>query len=297
LRIARRILGRLSTEPSARPIYDGTVMTTISNHTNLQPVPPARGESLDSALRWLEASLPFEGYLHLGTDAQRSMAELVQARLSAGASVLDIGCGPCDKTAVLSRIGYRCTGIDDFRDPWHREGDNLSRILAFAQAAGVRVVEGDGASLPFADASFDAVMLCDVIEHLHASPRALLEDGLRLVKDDGWIFISVPNALNMRKRLDVLRGRTNYPPYEQFFRSGAVWRGHVREYSWGDLSRLSSLLGLADATVHGRHHMLGVLPAWLRAPYRLATAGIPSMRDTLVLCARKPRGWRLSAAA
>lgn len=279
------------------PISPRAPMTSIPGGSRLLHALLREPEPLDLALRWLEQSLPFPGYLHLGTDAQRSVAELVKARVPAGGSVLDIGCGPCDKTAVLSRIGYRCTGIDDFGDRWHREGDNLARIRAFAESAGVRLVEGDGASLPFEDASFDAVMLCDVIEHLHASPRTLLTDALRLVKDGGWLVVSVPNALNLRKRIDVLRGRTNYPPYDQFFRSGNVWRGHVREYSWGDLSMLPGLLGLTDATVHGRHHMLGVLPTWLRAPYRIATASLPSMRDTLVLCARRPQGWARSRAA
>jgi len=265
--------------------------TYASDRAHPQPT------TVTQAVRWLEERFPFDGYLHLGTGAQRSMAELVSRHVPAAGRVLDIGCGPCDKTAVLSRIGYRCTGIDDFGDDWHREGDNLQRIRRFASDAGVRLVEGDGRSLPFAPSSFDAVMLCDVIEHLHASPRALLAAAIGLVQDDGWLLISVPNALNLRKRIDVLRGRTNYPPYGQFFGSGDAWRGHVREYAWGDLEELARRLGLADATVHGHHHMLGVLPGWARTPYALLTKPFPAMRDTLVLCGRKPSGWTLPAVA
>jgi len=252
-----------------------------------------RGDSVADSVRWLEDRFPFAGYLHLGTGAQRSMAELIARHVPAHGRILDIGCGPCDKTAVLGRMGYRCTGIDDFGDAWHREGDNFERIKRFASDAGVRLVEGDGKSLPFVHGSFDAVMLCDVIEHLHASPRALLGAAIDLLQDDGWLVISVPNALNLRKRIDVLRGRTNYPPYEQFFRSGDSWRGHVREYAWRDLEELARRLGLVDASVHGHHHMLGVLPAWARTPYAAVTAPFPSLRDTLVLCGRKPRGWSL----
>ena len=99
--------------------------------------------------------------------------------------------------------------------------------------------------------------------------------------------MSVPNAVNLRKRLDVLRGRTNYPPYQQFFQSDP-WRGHVREYAWDDLMQLAGFLGLEETTVHGRHHMLGVLPKWAQLPYRALMAPAPALRDSLVLCGRKP---------
>lgn len=276
---------------SARPSAGTTSLAVM--HTSPTIELPARGLSsdastIDDAIAWLERSFPFEGYLHLGTGAQRSIAELVAARVPGGGEILDIGCGPCDKTAVLSRMGYRCTGIDDFGDGWHRAGRNLEQIWRFAHAAGVDLVEGDGHDAPFADSSFDAVLICDMIEHLHASPRALLTRALALLRDGGWLVVSVPNAVNLRKRIDVLRGRTNYPPYREFYGSD-VWRGHVREYTWGDLAQLAELLGLEQATIHGRHHMLGVLPKWAQAPYRLLTATTPSLRDSLVLCGRKPR--------
>jgi len=137
------------------------------------------------------------------------------------------------------------------------------------------------------------VTVCDVIEHLHASPRGMLAGTIELLRDDGWLVVSVPNALNLRKRIDVVRGRTNYPPYDQFFRSVDGWRGHVREYAWSDLVQLARFLGLVDASVDGRHHMLGRLPAWMRIPYLATTSAFPAMRDTLTLCARKPRSWTL----
>ena len=245
------------------------------------------------ALDWLRREFPFPDYFTVGLDAHRSLAEIVLDRVPRGGRVLDIGCGPCDKTAVLSRLGYCCTAIDDFRDPWHREGDHLDRIRRFARHAGVDLVEGDGQSLPFPPATFDGVVLCDIIEHLHSSPRGLLGAAIGLLRDGGTLIVTVPNALNLRKRIDVLRGRTNYPPYRQFFASGDTWRGHVREYAWDDLVQLGTYLGLSEPTVLGRHHMTSVLPSWSRGIYRLATAPLEGVRDTLVLCGRKPAGWVL----
>lgn len=253
----------------------------------------AQTNPMQGALGWLRREFPFPEYFTVGFDAHESLADIVLRRVPRGGRVLDIGCGPCDKTAVLSRLGYRCTAIDDFRDPWHREGDHLDRIGRFASRAQIDLVEGDGQSLPFERATFDAVVLCDIIEHLHASPRGLLGAAIELLRDDGTLIVTVPNALNLRKRIDVLRGRTNYPPYGQFFASGDSWRGHVREYAWDDLVQLGHFLGLAEPTVLGRHHMTSVLPSWSRGIYRLATAPLEGVRDTLVLCGRKPTGWVL----
>jgi SAM-dependent methyltransferase len=252
--------------------------------------------TLDQAINKLAKEFPFPGYFDIGFGAHRSLAEKISARVPKGAKVLDIGCGPSDKTAVLSYIGYDCTGIDDFMDPWHREGDNLNKIKTFAKSAGITLIEGDGKSLPFDKGSFDVVMLCDVIEHLHASPKGLLAAALDLLKDDGWLVISVPNAVNLRKRIHVVLGKTNYPPYGQFFHTQGAWRGHVREYVWDDLSQLARYLGVTDAKIDGCHHMLGVLPNWAQPVYKLVTAPLPGARDSLVLCGRKPRGWTLPQA-
>ena len=69
------------------------------------------------------------------------------------------------------------------------------------------------------------VMLNHVVEHLHDFPRDLLNDLLTLVKPSGLLFITVPNAGNVRKRLDLLRGKTNLPPYEGYYWYPGRWRG------------------------------------------------------------------------
>jgi len=251
------------------------------------------GMSLTQAVKKLEKDFPFKGYFDVGFGAHESLAEKIMARVPVGGKVLDIGCGPADKTAVLSYLGYDCTGIDDYQDPWHRSGDNLNKIKSFAKGAGIHLIEGDGKSLPFEKETFDVVMLCDVIEHLHNSPKGLLAAATGLLKDDGWLVVSVPNAVNLRKRIHVVLGKTNYPPYTQFFHTPDAWRGHVREYVWNDLEQLAPYMGLKDASIDGCHHMLGVLPKWAQPIYKVVTTPLPGARDSLVLCGRKPKGWTL----
>ena len=63
-----------------------------------------------------------------------AMAVLGEVR---GRRVLDFGCGPLDKIAVLQSLGYRCTGYDDLGDYNYQAGNNVEKILSFAALGGV----------------------------------------------------------------------------------------------------------------------------------------------------------------
>jgi SAM-dependent methyltransferase len=139
---------------------------------------------------------------------------------------------------------------------------------------------------------FDLVMLADVLEHLHHSPRTLLADLLRLVKPAGYLLITVPNAANVRKRLAIVRGKTNLPPFDQFYWSEGLWRGHIREYTKEDLAALASYLELRTLELRSAHHMLGKVPKYMKLAYQAVTVLFPGWRDSWVLLAQKPPHWR-----
>jgi SAM-dependent methyltransferase len=146
--------------------------------------------------------------------------------------------------------------------------------------------------LPFATPqSFDMVMMHDVLEHLHDSPRGLVTQLTRLIRDGGFFFVTVPNAANIRKRLSLLRGSTNLPDFEYFYWLPSPWRGHVREYVRQDVLLLATYLGLQIREVRSTHHMLARIPERARPIYRAATAVFTGWRDTWVLVAQKPAGW------
>jgi SAM-dependent methyltransferase len=62
-------------------------------------------------------------------------------------SLLDVACGGGAHTAAFAEAGWDVTGVDESAEQ-----------LRYASARGVRVVQADAASLPFADASFDAAV-------------------------------------------------------------------------------------------------------------------------------------------
>ena len=150
---------------------------------------------------------------------------------------------------------------------------------------------------PFEPETFDIIMMHDVIEHLHDSPREIVLKLVNFLKPEGFIFVTVPNAVNIKKRINVVLGRTNYPPYDQYYWGPGAWRGHVREYVWDDLRRLALYQGLEVADLRGCHHMTDRLPPLVRVLYDLATGIFPNWRDSLSLVARKPKNWEPMVAS
>jgi SAM-dependent methyltransferase len=99
------------------------------------------------------------------------------------ASILDIGCGTGAMAGVFRPESY--VGVDT-------DATYVSR--ARTKKSGYRFEVADGRSLPFADASFDAVLIQAVIHHLDgASARSLLQESRRvLVPEKGVLVLCEP---------------------------------------------------------------------------------------------------------
>jgi 2-polyprenyl-3-methyl-5-hydroxy-6-metoxy-1,4-benzoquinol methylase len=255
-------------------------------------VTPIRLSGIQTCVQEIAREFPFPGYMEARRHAYHSIAANCIRFLAPGARILDFGAGPCDSTAVLARMGFSCTAVDDFQDEWHGLGANRSRIQTFAEHAGVNLIVSDHLPQALSKESFDMVMLHDVIEHFADSPRELLLSLIGILKPGGYLYISVPNAVNLRKRLLVLSGRTNYPRFPAFYWSGPCWRGHKREYVKGDLELLCAYLGLNPVLLRGEHHRLDALPRWSQGLYRMTVGRIDSLRETLSLIGQKGANWR-----
>lgn len=138
-------------------------------------------------------------------------------RIPDGARTLDVGCGTGYGTQMLSSRYQVCDGID-------LSGEAVS--YAAANHPGPRYHVGRADSLPFADASFDAVTCFEVIEHV-PNPDEVLAEIRRVLVCDGGLFISTPNA-----RVTSPRGNMN--------------KFHEREFDEGSFR---SLLGSAGFSI------------------------------------------------
>lgn len=115
--------------------------------------------------------------------------ERIVREQSSGATgtLLDVGCGGGILAEAFTRLGMVVTGIDP-------SVSSIETARRHADQAGV-VIDyhvGSGERLPFADASFDYVSCCDVLEHVQ-DVDAVLAEISRVLKPGGLFFYDTIN--------------------------------------------------------------------------------------------------------
>ena len=147
--------------------------------TNLRGINMNLKKETKNAFAEVQRFFPFDNYIHKSTfsemyailrELKRYLPEFRKKRL------LDIGCGPMEKTAVFQSLGFRCCAADDLNDPWHHRNGNIKKIKEYAKKAGINFCHQKPGeyTIPFEVGSFDVVCSLSVIEHLHESPRGML---------------------------------------------------------------------------------------------------------------------------
>jgi SAM-dependent methyltransferase len=149
----------------------------------------------------------------------------------AGARALDVGCGVGMYTARMDATGAHATGVEV---DWPR--------LRAARADGLTVAAAVGEALPFADASFDVVLLHEVLEHVRDDRRTAREIT-RVLAPGGRAVVFVPNRLWPFETHGIMwRGgyRFGNIPLVNYLPDGLRNRlaPHVRVYTSGTLARL-----------------------------------------------------------
>jgi ubiquinone/menaquinone biosynthesis C-methylase UbiE len=95
--------------------------------------------------------------------------------------------------------------------------------------------------LPFPDNTFDTILLCEVLEHMERDPMAMLSEVNRILKDNGTLIVTTPNAVSTQSMHKLLHG---YEPYfyMQYRHDGSLYR-HNYEYSIHSLTAILTAAG------------------------------------------------------
>jgi SAM-dependent methyltransferase len=140
----------------------------------------------------------------------------------------------------------------------------------------VRFVCADSTALPFADASFDAVTMFDLLEHVPDDRRAVAE-AFRILAPGGYLLLSHPNE---HWRFPYYRSMRRLCPSEQEIMS--QW-GHVRRgYS------LETIASLTAASCLARHTF--ITPFTVIA-HDIAWSTLPARRKRLLCALLGPLTW------
>ena len=130
--------------------------------------------------------------------ARRAIACLDGVDLCSGAPVLEIGCGPGVITTAMARKGFTVWAIDSLQEMVER-----TRAMTHRAGLGSRVFAqvGHVGDVPFADATFELVVLIGVSEWLVSLAQPLREI-VRVLKPGGHLIISADNNWPLHQVLD-----------------------------------------------------------------------------------------------
>jgi SAM-dependent methyltransferase len=214
----------------------------------------------------------YSGYLDGHADRLTSDLELVTRDVPAGGRILDIGCSPPFVLAVLKSLGYAATGVDVQPQVFA----NSQAELGFT-AVGCNVEQQ---ALPFPDQSFDAVLLCEVFEHLRLNPVRTMQEIRRVVRPGGFLYLTTPNSYSLGGISNFVLKRSGYfcttrDLYDELDQINIEgFSGHVREYTHREVEGFLARLGFSRVVPHFR---FGGIKLWTRPIYRIAPHLRPSV--------------------
>ena len=209
------------------------------------------------------------------TDQASTLVELLHSdtRFPPGVSILEAGCGVGAQTVTLALQNpeARIIAIDV-------SADSLRRAAQRCSEAGIENVtfeQGDIFDLRYADASFDHVFVCFVLEHL-AAPVDALRALLRVLKPTGTMSV-----------IEGDHGSTFFHPDSGSARAAIGCQVALQAAAGGnanigrELYPLMSEAGLDEVTVSPRHvYVDGSRPDWIEGFTRNTfTPMIEGVRD------------------
>ncbi|MBN1346107.1 MAG: class I SAM-dependent methyltransferase [Phycisphaerae bacterium] len=183
---------------------------------------------------------------------RRIVMELLGGCVGPGGAVLEVGCGGGYLSAALVKEGRRQVAADISYDAvrFARERGALDAMVFDASRA-----------WPLAAASFDAVLMLDVLEHLDEDARALAE-ARRVLRDGGVLIATVPAHQGLFSEWDRLVGhRRRYARGQLAAAARAAGLRPLRITAWNLVSFVPAVLLRTRDRLFGSRQTFAEFPA------------------------------------
>ncbi len=166
-----------------------------------------------------------------------------------GARVLDVGCG---SGVVLYNLRDKydvLCGLELSAERVRTAQQTLDGLDAEVRAGNIET------GVDYPDASFDTIVLSDVIEHI-VNLWPAMEEMKRLLRPGGQVVLTTPNVASLRRRLMLLRGE--FPSTAAADEGFAVRtqhelhdKGHLHYFTYSMLRKLFARYDFSDFRGYG----------------------------------------------
>jgi len=121
---------------------------------------------------------------------KQSINKYFQQYLQLDGKILEAGCGIGRWVFYLRKKGYDIIGLES----------SLNAIkIAKEYDNNIPIRFGNVLKTDFKDKYFDSIISLGVMEHFEDGPKRVLEETKRILKDDGYLFVTIPPSNLLRK--------------------------------------------------------------------------------------------------
>lgn len=186
-----------------------------------------------------------EGHKHTFVQTVEDVVNKFKGADPGKVKILEIGAFLGIASITLADLGFdvTATDIEEFLSN-QRIQERFNRHGVKFKACDLRSYQ-----LPFEDEQFDAVIMCESLEHLNFNPLPVIKEINRVLKTNGIFYVTVPNQATLSHRLLLLEGNSIHNPISDFFlqlqpNTTMIVGLHWREYTAVEIKQMLEGLNL-----------------------------------------------------
>jgi len=159
-------------------------------------------------------------------------------------SILEVGAFLGVTSIAMTKMGFSVTAMDI------PEFMNNKRLKMRYDKYNVKRLSQNLRTnkIPSESDRYDVVILCEVLEHLNFNPLPMIVEISRTLRQDGLLYISLPNLARLSNRISLLLGLSIHNPIDDFFaqlddKDNMIVGLHWREYTSKEIKYMFERLG------------------------------------------------------